>query len=185
MFQKANVKKSGRNTFSKYNYFELDDIVPPKTEIFNELALCDIISFSDTEATLTLVNIEKPEETLEFKSPMRDLELKGANAVQLLGGVETYQRRYLYMMVLDIVENDQFDQAQTPQNNNSKPQPKASSAFADEVVAIVSALTPEQRKAAGELIAKLNNGSMNFRDITDSSTQASILKALKEAYPNG
>lgn len=185
MFQKANVKKSGRNTFSKYNYFELDDIVPPKTEIFNELALCDIISFSDTEATLTLVNIEKPEETLEFKSPMRDLELKGANAVQLLGGVETYQRRYLYMMVLDIVENDQFDQAQTPQNNNSKPQPKASSAFADEVVAIVTALTPEQRKAAGELIAKLNNGSMNFRDITDSSTQASILKALKEAYPNG
>ena len=183
MFQKANVKKSGRNTFSKYNYFELDDIVPPKTEIFNELALCDIISFSDTEATLTLVNIEKPEETLEFKSPMRDLELKGANAVQLLGGVETYQRRYLYMMVLDIVENDQFDQ--TPQNNNSKPQPKASSAFADEVVAIVSALTPEQRKAAGELIAKLNNGSMNFRDITDSSTQASILKALKEAYTNG
>ena len=183
MFQKANVKKSGRNTFSKYNYFELDDIVPPKTEIFNELALCDIISFSDTEATLTLVNIEKPEETLEFKSPMRDLELKGANAVQLLGGVETYQRRYLYMMVLDIVENDQFDQ--TPQNNNSKPQPKASSAFADEVVAIVSALTPEQRKAAGELIAKLNNGSMNFRDITDTATQSRILKALKEAYPNG
>lgn len=183
MFQRKNVKKSGRNTFSKYDYFELDDIVPPKTEIFNELALCDIISFSDTEATLTLVNIEKPEETLEFKSPMRDLELKGANAVQLLGGVETYQRRYLYMMVLDIVENDQFDQA--PQNNNSKPQPKASSAFADEVVAIVSALTPEQRKAAGELIAKQNNGSMNFRDITDSSTQANILKALKEAYPNG
>ena len=183
MFQKANVKKSGRNTFSKYNYFELDDIVPPKTEIFNELALCDIISFSDTEATLTLVNIEKPEETLEFKSPMRDLELKGANAVQLLGGVDTYPRRYLYMMVLDIVENDQFDQ--TPQNNNNKPQPKASSAFADEVVAIVSALTPEQRKAAGELIAKLNNGSMNFRDITDTATQSRILKALKEAYPNG
>lgn len=184
MFQRKNVKKSGRNTFSKYDYFELDDIVPPKTEIFNELMLCDLISFSDTEATLTLVNIEKPEETLEFKSPMRDLELKGANAVQLLGGVETYQRRYLYMMVLDIVEADQFDQASN-NNNTNRPQPKASSAFADEVVAIVSALTPEQRKAAGELIAKNNNGSMNFRDVTDSSTQSKILKALKEAYPNG
>lgn len=184
MFQRKNVKKSGRNTFSKYDYFELDDIVPPKTEIFNELMLCDLISFSDTEATLLLVNIEKPEETLEFKSPMRDLELKGANAVQLLGGVETYQRRYLYMMVLDIVEADQFDQAS---NNNStnRPQPKASSAFADEVVGIVYALTPEQRKAAGELIAKQNNGSMNFRDITDTATQSRILKALKEAYPNG
>lgn len=181
MFQRKNVKKSGRNTFSKYDYFELDDIVPPKTEIFNELMLCDLISFSDTEATLTLVNIEKPEETLTFTSPMRDLELKGANAVQLLGGVETYQRRYLYMMVLDIVEADQFDQV----SNNNKPQPKASSAFADEVVGIVSALTPEQRKAAGELIAKQNNGSMNFRDITDTATQSRILKALKEAYPNG
>lgn len=183
MFQQKNVKKSGRNTFSKYSYFELDDIVPPKTEIFNELQLCDIISFSDTEATLTLVNIEKPEEILEFKSPMRDLELKGANAVQLLGGVETYQRRYLYMMVLDIVEYDQFDQA--PQNTKPNTTPKTSSKFADEVVAIVSALTADQRKAAGELIAKENNGSMNFRDITDPSTQSRILTALKEAYPNG
>ena len=184
MFQRKNVKKSGRNTFSKYDYFELDDIVPPKTEIFNELLLCDLISFSDTEATLTLVNIEKPEETRTVTSPMRDLELKGANAVQLLGGVETYQRRYLYMMVLDIVEADQFDQVSN-NNSNNKPQPKASSAFADEVVGIVSALTPEQRKAAGELIAKQNNGSMNFRDITDTATQSRILKALKEAYPNG
>ena len=182
MFQQKGVKKSGRNTFSKYNYFELDDIVPTKTEIFNELLLCDLISFSDTEATLTLVNIEKPEETLIFTSPMRDLELKGANAVQLLGGVETYQRRYLYMAVLDIVEADQFDNTPPEKTQNA---PKSSSAFADEVVAIVSSLSAEERKSAGELIRKENNGSTNFRDVTDPATQSRILKALKEAYPNG
>lgn len=182
MFQQRGVKKSGRNTFSKYSYFELDDIVPVKTEIFNELLLCDLISFGDTEATLTLVNIENPEETLVFTSPMRDLELKGANAVQLLGGVETYQRRYLYMAVLDIVENDQFDK-DTPPTTTDKPAAAPASSFANEVVAIVSALSSEDRKAAGEIIRKENNGSTNFRDVTDKATQARILKALKEAYP--
>lgn len=180
MFQQKGVKKSGRNTFSKYNYFELDDIVPAKTEIFNELLLCDIVSFADTEATLTLVNIENPEETLVFTSPMRDLELKGANAVQLLGGVETYQRRYLYMTVLDIVENDSFDDS--PPDTTERPKPAPTSSFVDDVLAIVSKLTPEERKAAGEIVRRENNGSTNFRDVTDKATQARILKALKEAY---
>lgn len=182
MFQQEGVKKSGRNTFSKYSYFELDDIVPTKTKIFNELLLCDIVSFADTEATLTLVNIENPEETLVFTSPMRDLELKGANAVQLLGGVETYQRRYLYMTVLDIVENDQFDNAPA----NAKPQIEmpSSSQFANEVRALITPLTSEQRKAAGEIIKRENSGSTNFAEITDKTIQDKILKALKEAYPN-
>lgn len=41
LFQQRNVRKSGHNTFSKYDYFELADIVPHKTEIFQELGLCD------------------------------------------------------------------------------------------------------------------------------------------------
>ena len=37
---------------------------------------------------------------------MRDLEIKGLNKIQVLGGVETYQRRYLYLIAFDIVEGD-------------------------------------------------------------------------------
>ena len=40
---------------------------------------------------------------------MRDLELKGANSMQSLGGIETYQTRYLYIQLLNIVECDSFD----------------------------------------------------------------------------
>jgi hypothetical protein len=40
---------------------------------------------------------------------MKELDIKGANAMQSLGGIETYQRRYLYMSALDITENDMFD----------------------------------------------------------------------------
>lgn len=132
-------------------------------------------------ATLTLVDVDKPDDRIVFTSPMRTLELKGANAVQLLGGVETYQRRYLYMAVLDIVENDRFD-GMTPTPKKQQTQEPKSSAFVDEVVAIVSALPQSERKNAGEIIKKQNGGAAAWRDVTDPVIQANIIKALKETY---
>ena len=35
--------------------------------------------------------------------------MKGAHAIQNLGAVETYQRRYLYLAAFEIVENDGLD----------------------------------------------------------------------------
>ena len=40
---------------------------------------------------------------------MRALELKGCNAIQSLWWVQSYQRRYLYLMAFDISESDMFD----------------------------------------------------------------------------
>ena len=44
---------------------------------------------------------------------MEELELKGCNKIQALGGTETYSRRYLYMSAFDIIESDMFDGIQT------------------------------------------------------------------------
>ena len=114
------VKKSGVNRFAEFKYFELEDIVPPTTAIFNDLGLLFFVSFEEGSAVGTLVNTDNPEETIVFKSPLVDLTVidsktgeaktpAGMNSVQALGGSETYQRRYLYMAVLDIVEADSFD----------------------------------------------------------------------------
>lgn len=188
MFQQQEVKKSGRNKFSNYDYFELADIVPAKTAIFAKVGLCDLITFDNDMATLTLVDTEFPENQLVFTSPMRDLELKGANAVQLLGGVETYQRRYLYMAVLDIVEADLFDSG-TNENSAGQPakKPVASgnsvSNFAEEVVRIFSSLpSVDVRKAAAEIIKKHNGGNADYRNITDTAIQQNILKELRKTY---
>lgn len=35
--------------------------------------------------------------------------MKGSNELQALGGIETYQTRYLYIQLLNITENDTFD----------------------------------------------------------------------------
>ena len=109
------VKKSGVNCFAEFKYFELEDIVPPASAIFDDLGLIFLVSFEDGSAVGTLVNTDNPEETIVFKSPLIDLTTgegktpAGMNTVQALGGSETYQRRYLYMVVLDIVEADSFD----------------------------------------------------------------------------
>ena len=108
-FLKKGIKKSGLNKFAGYNYYELSDITPAIIELCNKHKLFTRISFDKELATLEIVNAEKPEEREIYTSPMEELELKGANKIQALGGVETYQRRYLYMSALDIIENDMFD----------------------------------------------------------------------------
>ena len=108
-FHKLELKKSGHNKFANFKYFELGDFLVPATKLLNEEGLCPIITFDNELAKMVVVNTENPNETITFTSPMRDLELKGANSMQSLGGVETYQTRYLYIQLLNIVESDSFD----------------------------------------------------------------------------
>ena len=42
-------------------------------------------------------------------SPMGSAALKGCHEVQQIGAVETYQRRYLWVAALEIVEHDALD----------------------------------------------------------------------------
>ena len=122
--QQKNIKKSGKNKFAGYEYYELSDILPPINELQSSYKTCSFISFNKEEAVLTIVNSEKPEEQIMFSSPMAELTLKGGQEIQNLGGVETYQRRYLYMAAFEIVENDYFDSVQgmdqKPKKQNQK-----------------------------------------------------------------
>ena len=105
-FLATDVKKSGKNLYAEFKYFTLEDIVPVKTAIFKSLGLVDVVAFGTEEATLTLYNVDNPDEFILFSSPLREDESLIKNPIQKLGAVETYVRRYLYMLVLDIVEAD-------------------------------------------------------------------------------
>lgn len=107
--QKMNIKKSGRNEFSKYDYFELQDFLPHINELFDEHKLFSQISFTNEFATLTIINSENPDETIVFTSPMASASLKGMHDIQNGGAVQSYQRRYLYLNALEICENDTLD----------------------------------------------------------------------------
>lgn len=110
---KANVQKTGINRFAEYEYFELRDIVPVAQKFVIEEGLTTLFDFDHDYAYLHVIDAEGEDRGLvTFKSPMKELTVKGMNAIQALGAVETYQRRYLYMMFLDIVEQDEFDSTQ-------------------------------------------------------------------------
>lgn len=109
-FLAGGVDKSGKNSQLEFMYFELNDIVPKVTDIFVDLKLLAVTNFSDTEATLTVINCENPEETVVFSSPMRFVEPnRGTNPLMALGASHTYMRRYMYMLAMDVCEPDQID----------------------------------------------------------------------------
>ena len=113
---KANLKKSGKNKFANFDYYELSDIMTTIIELCKKYGLYTHITFTNDEAKLTIIDSETANESLsnplysvQFSSPMRELELKGCNQIQSLWWVESYQRRYLYLMAFDISESDMFD----------------------------------------------------------------------------
>jgi len=107
IISETKLKKTGKNAYAKYDYYDLSDFMPTIIKTFEELKLYSKISFTTESAILTIINSENPQEKEEYLSPMVDgYEVKGHNAMQLLGGIEKYQRRYLYMAALDITEND-------------------------------------------------------------------------------
>ena len=85
--------------------------------------MTSVITFDEEMATLTLIDCEKPEDTIVLTSPMREATLKGTHPIQNLGAVETYSRRYLYTIAFDIVESDTLDKVQSAQTNWQSSQP--------------------------------------------------------------
>ena len=166
-FLEHGVSKSGKHMELRYKYFELDDIVPIAIGIFTEVGLVPLVSFTDEQAIMTMVNTDNPDETIQFSCPMRyPSENKMVNPVQALGSAQTYLRRYLYMIALDICEPDTIEP--TTEKEGNAPAPKAPPA------------TPEQREEVKkELTAPADNATE-----TQLKGLKRVLKKLKDAQPD-
>jgi hypothetical protein len=119
------LKKSGENKFAGYKYFELADFLPQTQAIFYELGLASVVSFNNDMATLTITDTEDGQQVV-ISSPMSEAQLKGAHPIQNLGAVQSYQRRYLWMAAMEVVEADAID-ASPPEVKRPevKPRPPA------------------------------------------------------------
>ena len=119
-FQSGNVKMSGRNDYAGYEYYDLADILPKINEICSEVKCTCIVSFDNQIGKLDFVDCEKPEDKITFTSPMSEASLKGCHAVQNLGAVETYLKRYLYQNCFEIIEHDCLDTTMNPKSNQTQ-----------------------------------------------------------------
>ena len=172
LFMEEDVKKSGKNMKMSYKYFELQDIVPVALPIFQKVGLLPVTTFENDVATMTVINVDDPTDYINFTSPMREIEPiisaktggEVTNAIQRLGSVETYQRRYLYMIALDIVESDSID----GDTDDTPPAPKPS-----------APVTPEKRQ---EVTKNLTAPDGNATELQIKGLKTALAK-LREADP--
>ncbi len=108
-FHTLKLTKTGKNTFAGYSYFELGDFLIPALGVFDEVGLGGIVSFDADLAIMRITDLDNPLDTIVITSPMGSAALKGCHEVQNIGAVETYQRRYLWVAALEIVEHDALD----------------------------------------------------------------------------
>jgi hypothetical protein len=180
MFAEAGVTKSGVNPKQGYDYFELEDIVPVQTRIFAELGLIELFTYhgpepivihdidgkakvewSEPSATATVVNLDDPDDRIEFRLKWSDMNPITSNAtgkavnqpIQDTGAEQTYMRRYLKMQVLDIVEADAVDsgEAAKPAREHKEKAPSASAPAKKPATRKKPATEAERKTAAKEI----------------------------------
>lgn len=127
--QAKNLKKSGKNKFAGFDYFELSDFLPTLNELMKKYKINDIFTIKDGIASLTLVlGEEKQEYTMPFvifDTPLTFKKDKNGNYVkdkngdyvqvpsmqdiQYLGALNTYYKRYLYLNAFGITDGEIID----------------------------------------------------------------------------
>jgi hypothetical protein len=123
---------------------------------------------------MVIHNVDAPAEFIVFSSPMKEIDPiistktggEVTNAIQRLGSVETYQRRYLYMIALDIVESDSIEPLT---GDNPPPAPKPT-----------APVTPEKRQ---EVTKNLTAPEGNATELQIKGLKTALTK-LREADPS-
>ena len=157
------LKKGGRNNYSNYDYFQLEDFMPQAIQLCNENGLFtqfwidkEKVEMPSTKTTQNVINdegvvtgtilteqdnfvyveyahvlvidVENPENQIEFKKETRECAVQAAQPIQNLGSKSTYMKRYMYFDVFEINQNDSIEEnTGKPEKVESKPTKKSSS----------------------------------------------------------
>jgi hypothetical protein len=150
----SSIKKSGKNKFAGYDYFELGDFIPTVNEIFDSVGLCGVVNFGE-QATLTIYDTDGDGQ-VTFSSPLVFAENAKGQAIQSLGSTHTYFRRYLWLLALELTEHDSIDSL--PQEDKPKP---------IEVKPVVKPQEPEQNlDALAEILITFGDTCESLKELS-------------------
>ena len=138
-FSKTEITKSGHNTFQHLKYLELADFIPTAITLCCKYGVYTHIDVGvDGFATMIAVNTDNPEQYVQYrlalpsltqteynKTLKMDLPKDATKQIQDTGKLETYARRYLYMLFLDIAVPDTVDAGKPSKNNHTPPANKS------------------------------------------------------------
>ncbi len=106
--------KNGKQ-YVRNNYYELGDFMPIIIPFMEEIGLFSHFGRrkrkddGKVEAIITYTNCDKTDEELVFAMDYHNLSSKYITGLQAVGGTQTFLRRYLYMISLELTENDTIE----------------------------------------------------------------------------
>lgn len=184
--QNAKLKKSGKNKFAGFDYFELSDFLPKLNELMLEEKINDRFYIKDDYATL---EIQKGEEVNVYTMPFvlfdtptnrredRDTgeiyEVKSMQDIQYLGALNTYYKRYLYLNAFGITDGEVID---SMNNNELGSEPKTERKASVGQLAVLEKLSDENKE---KVYAKYSVKAMEELTLRQASEVISMLKGNK------
>lgn len=179
-FLAAGIKKTGKNTYAEFKYFTLDDIIPLKQKIFKDLGLTDVIAFYPDTACLTIYNADNPSEFINFTSQLAPDESLIKNPIQKVGAIQTYVRRYLYLLALDIIESDGIEElTDKPETEKKAPKKSTKPVTPEKREEIKEDLIDEDGAATEVQIKSIKNGLKKLREKNAEKYESFVTDSVK------
>jgi hypothetical protein len=131
------------------------------------------VSFTAELATLTITDTSTGH-SVQITSPMGSAALKGCHEVQNIGAVETYQRRYLWVTAMEIVEHDALDSSD---GADKKKEPDVSAILRGITAATTLPLLKTNFEAAIQMLPEEHHAAITkakntrYRELSPKPTQ--------------
>lgn len=191
--QNAKLKKSGKNKFAGFDYFELADFLPKLNELMLEEGVNDRFYIKDNYSILEL---QKGEEIntytipfILFETPLTYKKDKDGNFVknkegdyiqvpsmqdiQYLGALNTYYKRYLYLNAFGITDGEVIDSMNNEEMVSEQKEERKATAGQ---VAVLNKLSDEDK---AKVYAKYGVNSIEELTLKQASELISKLKGNK------
>lgn len=107
--QDEGLKKSGFNSHIKYKYFELEDIVPFVNTLSIKYRVFIHTTFTKETIVVTVINLDNADDKQVYESPIALSDSKGNIDSKSIGAAHTYFRRYMYLIIFNICEADNYN----------------------------------------------------------------------------
>ena len=111
--QNSKIKKSGKNRFAGFEYFELADFLPKLNELMLDYGVNDRYTINNDLAKLELIKGEERQEYtmpfVIFPTPLNKNGTPSMQDIQYLGALNTYYKRYLYLNAFGITDGEVID----------------------------------------------------------------------------
>lgn len=160
--------KGQYNSFGKYKYRSCEDILEALKPVLDKFKLTlfikdDVIEVNTrnyVKATITLVNIEKPDEIIETSALAREEETKkGMDGSQITGASSSYARKYALNGMFMIDDTKDSDSTNTHGKEEAK---KTTETEFKKAIDMINALanTEEKSEKVFDMIEKFNKNSL-------------------------